>query len=204
MTNPFTPFYDLYAPNAHPVLPWWHRETNGINTRWVRADRTWVVQVNPNTTGDILVKREDLGELDDETLRLREGRGFHPFGGNIPSAARGAVIERVCIAPLREGTRMRFVESEFSGHFVPQKAEELSAYVDAVLLRLERELPMPRPPIWAGQCWSLPGTFEGKPFFLTNTHEAEGQPWVGALLYGPTKYGRDVPWLHPSLLHPSS
>lgn len=196
MSDLFAPYRGLYHPEAHLLLPWWHRESNGINTRWVRADRTWEVQVNQNTTGDITVKRRDLGELDDETHRLRTERGFHPFGGNIPMQARGALIERVSLKMDSSG-------SDFTDWFVPQGPDDLPVYVNAMLLRLERDFPMPRPPIWAGQCWSLPGTFEGKPFFLTDTYKAEEEPWVGALLYGPTKYGRDVPWQHPSLLPPS-
>ena len=88
MSDLFAPYRGLYHHEAHPLLPWWHRETNGINTRWVRADRTWQVEVHSHTSGEVLVRRMDLGELDDETLQLRTGRGFHPFGGNIPMHAR--------------------------------------------------------------------------------------------------------------------
>lgn len=99
----FTPFFGLYAPNAHPTFPWWHKESNGWHIRWVRADGTWQVQVNSHTSGEILVKRLDLGELDEETQRLRSARGFHPFGGNIPMTARGALIERVNLTVSSSG-----------------------------------------------------------------------------------------------------
>lgn len=193
MSSPFTPFLDLYSPGAHPILPWWSNQPDGINQRWVRADRTWEVRVSRNTTGDIVVKRQDLGELDDETHRLRSDRGFHPFTGNVPYGARGAVIERVSLSMNQSG-------SDFTDWFVPQWPGDLPTYVDAMLLRLEREYPMPRPPIWAGQCWSLQDVGTRPIYFPSVAHDAEEKPWVGALLYGPTKYGRDVPWLHPSLL----
>lgn len=192
VTDLFATYRGLYHPQAHPKYPWWHRESNGINIRWVRADGTWQVQVNQNTMGDITVQRLDLGEMDEETLRLRTDRSFYPFVGNIPIHAKGALIERVSLKMDQSGSDF------FSEWFVPQKPEDLPAYVDKMILRLERECPMPRPPIWAGQCWCLPDVFGGKPFFLTD-RAGENKSWVGALLYGPTKYGRDVPWLHPDL-----
>lgn len=83
---------------------------------------------------------------------------------------------------------------------------------------VDREQPMPKPPVWPGQCWA---DAYGRTFFVVGkTAELEWvlggttalmdevctfhrdqlygskvvQGDIVALLYGPSIYGRDVPW----------
>lgn len=231
MIEVFKPFATLYGPDAHPRYPWWRKDVQpqGNIARWSRGDATWEVVVDTHMLGEITVKRRDLDEWNNpvEVQQLRAARGRHPSPVAVGAAAgttRDAIIERIPLSNQRFASSpgVNPVDVSSYSRTAPKERmspQELSAFVDAILLRLDHDLPRPRPPLWAGQCWA---DDRGAEHFIVGRDEhglyrlggggavtSEGQMvvrshatdrWLVALLYGPTVIGHNRPWLNAKFI----
>lgn len=222
----FAPYRPLYHPNAHPKLPWWrnNHQSQGNITRWTRADNTWEVSVDTMIIGDITVRHLNLDPFEDEEaverIRTEFGWGSPPSYLLPPAAYAGlhrepAVIARIPLSNDRFAARPGIHPCSPEGYsqMAPwgtgpgggMTYADVRAFVDALLLDFDRRLPLPRPPVWPGQL-VLVGDLEMPPdrakqvFATAEDADALDMDHVQAVLYGPTFYGRDVPWLHPLLL----
>lgn len=173
MDKLFKPYLNLYAQGALPQRPWWASQTVKYARNYTRHDG-WLLCMQDS--GSFSLSRMDLSPFDLK-VHLLSALFDSPLVPSFTPDQKGALIQE-----------------HYVDFFSRNNLDEIEKFALSKIEEVDTKCPVPRPPIWPGQYWYVKKG--NRKVFISERYVGPEEQFT-ALLYGPSIYGRDVPWHEP-------